>query len=123
MLELSRPLTLTWLEEDEVVGVSAPLDIWVGQLVLALPVDIRGKVMDRVIAEVNRLNALEEEELEELGLELPEEEEDEGVPVVVHQRTFSGVKAGNYQLRAFIRDRSSKLYGGATPRGATAADP
>ena len=80
MLELSRPLTLTWLEDDETVGVSASLDIWGGQLVLSMPVDIRGRVMDRVIAEVNQLNALEPDEIEEGDLpveDTTEEEEDE----------------------------------------------
>ena len=61
MLELGRPLTLTWLEDGETVGVSAPVDIWLSRVILALPADIRNTVMDSVVAEVTRLNALEEE--------------------------------------------------------------
>lgn len=32
---------------------------------------------------------------------------------IVHERTFRGLKAGTYQLRAFIKDRTARLYGGA----------
>ena len=63
-LELSRPLTLTWIENGEPVGVSAPLDVWVGQIVLNLAVTERVAVMDAVVSEVERLNALQEEEVE-----------------------------------------------------------
>ena len=82
---LSAPLTLTWLDEnEEVKGVSAPLEIWVAQIVLVLPRDVQTAVMDNVVTEVMRLNELMEAEKEELdlpeeieGLFFPEEEEDE----------------------------------------------
>ena len=77
MLELGRPLTLTWLEDGETVGVSAPVDIWLGQVVVALPLDIRTTIMDAVVAEVNRLNEIQEVDLEELGLEIEDDQEEE----------------------------------------------
>ena len=64
LVGLSRPLTLTWLEDGNTVGVSAPLDIWIGQLVLSLPNETRARVMDNVIAEVKRYNELEAAELD-----------------------------------------------------------
>jgi len=70
---LSAPLTLTWIEEDgETRGVSAPLDIWIAQIVLALPIDIQSAVMDNVISEVERLNELKPSDI-------LKEEEDESI--------------------------------------------
>ena len=90
LVGLSRPLTLTWLEDGNTVGVSAPLDIWIGQLVLSLSNETRARVIDNVIAEVKRYNELEAAEREELdsvvepgaeqfdddGNFIPEEEDD-----------------------------------------------
>ncbi len=77
---LSAPLTLTWLDEQgETKGVSAPLDVWVAQIVLVLPADVQAAVMDNVVSEVIRLNELlaEEAEAAEAAEELEEEENDE----------------------------------------------
>ena len=63
---LSAPLTLTWLDENnETKGVSAPLDIWIAQIVLVLPLEVQTAVMDNVVAEVIRLNELQETDLED----------------------------------------------------------
>lgn len=62
----SIPLTLTWLDsEGETKGVSAPAEIWIGQIVLALPTDIQTAVMDAVVVEVERFNVLAAEAEEE----------------------------------------------------------
>ena len=49
-------LTLTW----EGGGVTAPLDVWVGQILLALSQSTQKMAMDAVIAEINRRNKLVE---------------------------------------------------------------
>ena len=77
MLELGRPLTLTWLEDGNTVGVSAPVDIWLGQVIVALPADVRRTIMDAVVAEVTRLNALEAEVVEVDNQDITDEETDE----------------------------------------------
>jgi len=38
------------------------------------------------------------------------------MPAVVHERTVEGIRPGAYELRAFVRDRWTNLYGGATVR-------
>ena len=70
---LSNKFTLTWREDGEEKGVTAPLEVWIAQIVLVLPVNIQTAVMDNVVAEVMRLNELTEEE----AVEDIVEEEDE----------------------------------------------
>ena len=71
----------------------------------ALLADSRGKHSWEMLA-VSRLREKPPDERKKDDLD--EEEE----TVVVHERTFRGLKAGSYQLRAFIKDRTAKLYGG-----------
>ena len=79
MFENSVPLTLTWQEDGETVGVSAPLDVWVAQIVLNLPEYTRVQTMDGVVSEIERLNELVAAELEAAEAEESEEEEDENI--------------------------------------------
>jgi hypothetical protein len=69
----SAPLSLTWIEDGKTVGVSAPLEVWISQIVLSLPSDIQSDVMDNVIAEIERLNELQEAEREKELEEVTEE--------------------------------------------------
>ena len=62
IVQSSPQLTLTWQEDNKEVGVSAPLEVWVAQMILILPQGSQGLIMDAVIAEVERLNDLPEEE-------------------------------------------------------------
>ena len=55
--DFNSNVTLTW----ENGGVVAPVDLWVSQIVLALPDDVRKAVLDSVIAEVNRRNEIVKE--------------------------------------------------------------
>ena len=71
IIQPNPELTLTWDEDGKEVGVSAPLDVWVAQMILTLSAGSQGIIMDAVIKEVERLNYLPEEEVEE------EETEDE----------------------------------------------
>ncbi len=71
----------------------------------ALLADSRGKHSWEMLA-VSRLREKPPDERKRDDLD--EEEE----TAIVHERTFRGLKAGTYQLRAFIKDRSAKLYGG-----------
>ena len=71
---LGNTVTLTWKDEEgEERGVSAPIDLWVSQLVIALPQNIRISVMDAVVAEVSRLNEIQEDEPEEVEDDQEEE--------------------------------------------------
>jgi hypothetical protein len=71
----------------------------------ALLADSRGKNRWEMLA-VSRLREKPPEEREEPD---PHKEQE---TAVVHERTFRGLKAGSYQLRAFIKDRTAKVYGG-----------
>ena len=71
----------------------------------ALLADSRGKHSWEMLA-VSRLREKPPNERKETN---PDREEE---TVVVHERTFRGLQAGSYQLRAFIKDRTAKLYGG-----------
>ena len=72
IIQPNPELTLTWDEDGKEVGVSAPLDVWVAQMILTLSVESQGIIMDAVIKEVERQNvetakaiAEEEEESED----------------------------------------------------------
>jgi VWFA-related protein len=71
----------------------------------ALLADSRGK-QDWEMLAVSRLREKPPERQERPDLDREQE------TAVVHERTFRGLKAGTYQLRAFIKDRTAKLYGG-----------
>ena len=49
-------LTLTW----EGGGVTAPLDVWIGQILMALSQSTQKRAVDAVIVEINRRNKLVE---------------------------------------------------------------
>ena len=61
IIQPNPELTLTWFEDEKEVGVSAPLEVWVAQMILTLSQGSQGIIMDAVIAEVERLNDLTEE--------------------------------------------------------------
>ena len=61
IIQPNPELTLTWFEDEKEVGVSAPLEVWVAQMILTLSAGSQGIIMDAVIAEVERLNDLPEE--------------------------------------------------------------
>ena len=65
IIQSTPKLTLTWEEDGKIVGVSAPLEVWVAQMILTLSTGSQGIIMDAVIKEVERLNKLSEEEPEE----------------------------------------------------------
>lgn len=54
--DFNSDLTLTW----ESGGVRAPIDVWVAQIVLSLPEDVRNAVLDSVVAEVELRNQIVE---------------------------------------------------------------
>jgi len=45
--------TLVW--EDG--GVSAPVEMWIQEIILALPADMQAQVLDRITARVEEINA------------------------------------------------------------------
>ena len=55
--DFNSDVTLTW----ESGGVTAPVDVWVGQILLALPQSTQKMAMDAVISEINRRNKLVED--------------------------------------------------------------
>ena len=55
--DFNSDVTLTWEEG----GITAPADIWVSCIVLALPEDIQKKILNLVIEEVRRRNSIVEE--------------------------------------------------------------
>ena len=71
---LSNNLTLTWNEDDEETGVSAPLEVWIAQIILVLPLNIQSAVMDNVVGEVMRLNELDEEINTDINIDLGEDD-------------------------------------------------
>ena len=56
IIQPNPELTLTWDEDGKEVGVSAPLDVWVAQMILTLSAGSQGIIMDAVIKEVERQN-------------------------------------------------------------------
>jgi len=72
----------------------------------ALLADSNGKNSHEMLA-ISRLRTKPPDEREEI------DEGEEQESMVVHERTFTGLKAGTYQLRAFIKDRAATMYGGA----------
>ena len=73
IIQPNPELTLTWDEDGKEVGVSAPLDVWVAQMILTLSVGSQGIIMDAVIKEVERQNV----ETAKTIAEAEEESEDE----------------------------------------------
>ena len=54
-----------------------------------------------------------EESWEMLGVsEVLTRTDESGLVPVVHERTFEGLRPGEYELRAFVRDRWANVYGG-----------
>jgi len=82
IIQPNPELTLTWEEDDKTVGVSAPLDIWVAQMILTLSTGSQGIIMDAVIEEVKRLNNLAAKEAE-ARVEAEDEETDFWDPTVI----------------------------------------
>ena len=56
--DMKTDVTITW----EGGGVTAPLDMWVEQMLIAMPEDQQKKVLDAVIAEVKRRNETHDKE-------------------------------------------------------------
>ena len=57
-------------------SVSAPLSLWIEQILLAMPKDQQGKVLDAVIAEIERRNKIAQDRLKEIEAEIAEEEDE-----------------------------------------------
>ena len=73
IIQPNPELTLTWDEDGKEVGVSAPLNVWVAQMILTLSAGSQGIIMDAVIKEVERQNV----ETAKAIAEAEEESEDE----------------------------------------------